>query len=140
MRSITVAVTIDDRMGIAFNKRRQSRDIRVIEDLCQMTDGKIYVSSYSAPLFEDMRERIEVVDDPLGECADGCVCFVETSYIGKCKDDIKSLVVYRWNRVYPSDKKLDVELDNGELKKISTFEFTGNSHDLITKDIYVKTV
>ena len=140
MRNITVAVTVDDNMGIAFNKRRQSRDIRMVEDLCQMTDGKIYVSSYSATLFDNMSDKIEVVNDPLGECKDGSTCFIEATYIGQYKDDIKTLIVYRWNRSYPSDKKLDVVLECGEFSKLSTLDFTGNSHDVITKDIYIKMV
>ena len=59
MRKLTVAVTVDDKMGIAFNKRRQSRDKLLIEDLCKNTEGVIYVTSYSAQLFEDFSDNLE---------------------------------------------------------------------------------
>lgn len=138
MRKITVVITVDDRMGLAFNKRRQSRDKALIADLCDTTDGSIHVSGYSAPLFDEHADRITVVDDPLAQCHDGGCCFVEMTHLADHLPDISTLTVYRWNRLYPSDKKLDIDPVECGFKVISEQEFVGNSHDKITKVIYEK--
>ena len=138
MRNITVAITVDDKMGLAFNKRRQSRDKLLIADLCNKTDGKIYVSGYSLPLFEEYADRIEVVENPLQDCPDGGCCFVEMTHLAPYEKDISRLIVYHWNRLYPSDKKLDIDVSNCGFKMTAKYEFAGNSHDKITKGIYEK--
>ena len=135
MRKITVAVTVDDRLGIAFNKRRQSSDRILIGDLVDTVSGKIYVSEYSSPLFKDHCDKVIVVDDPLTECPDGGYCFLEKSYVG-ASDDVGTVIVYRWNRHYPSDMKLDIDLDG--YKMIESTEFIGSSHEKITKETYIK--
>ena len=138
MRKLTVAVTVDDKMGIAFNKRRQSRDKLLIEDLCKYTDGDIYVTSYSAALFEDFNDRIKIVVDPIRQCPDGGLCFLELTDIAEHIDNITQLIIYRWNKVYPSDKKLGINITESKLKLISSCDFIGKSHDKITKEIYQK--
>ena len=138
MRAITVVVTVDDKMGIAFNKRRQSRDRCLIEDLCQSTDKDIYISPYSLPLFSEWENRVKVCDSPLSECADGGVAFIEMTQIGDHIDDVSDLIIYRWNKVYPSDKKLGILPDECGFVKASTTDIEGNSHSVITKEIYKK--
>ena len=136
MKKITVAVTVDERMGIAFNKRRQSRDRILINDLADTIVGKIYVSEYTLPLFEEYKDRIVVADDPLRECPDGGCCFVEKTKIGEHLDDVETFIVYRWNRHYPSDVKLDVDFSG--YKMVDCTEFVGSSHEKITKETYIK--
>ena len=138
MKKITVAVTVDERMGIAFNNRRQSRDRILINDLADTIVGKIYVSKYSLPLFEEYKDRIVVADDPLRECPDGGCCFVEMTELMPYIDDINTLIVYNWNRHYPADKTLDVDIKNGTFALTSSAEFIGSSHEKITKEIYIK--
>ena len=138
MRNITVAITVDNKMGIAFNKRRQSRDKALIDDLCAMTDKDIYISSYSALLFEAHGDRIKIVDDPLAECPDGGFCFVEMTDPSPHLDSISDLVVYYWNRLYPSDKKLSIDIEGAGFTLATSSEFVGNSHDKITKIVYQK--
>lgn len=138
MKKITAAITVDDKMGIAFNKRRQSRDKNLIEDLCKKTDGTIYVSSYSAPLFDEHKDRICILDDPIASCPDGGTCFIEMTHLSEHLDDISELIVYHWNRHYPSDKKLDISITECGYKMIAKYEFVGSSHDKITKGIYKK--
>lgn len=138
MRNLTVAITVDDKMGIAFNKRRQSRDKKLIEDLCKKTNGDIYISSYSAPLFEEYPDRIKVVDDPIIDCPDGACCFVEMKPLREYTESISTLIIYHWNRIYPSDKKMDIDIKNCGFKMVAQYEFVGNSHDKITKGTYQK--
>ena len=138
MRNITVAITVDDKMGLAFNKRRQSRDRLLIDDICKKTDKDIYISSYSALLFEEHKERVRIVDDPLRDCPDGGFCFVEMTELSPYVESISTLIVYHWNRLYPSDKKLDIDVTNCGFKMTAKYEFVGSSHDKITKGTYQK--
>jgi hypothetical protein len=136
MKKLTVAVTVDDKMGVSFNKRRQSRDKLLIEDLCKSTDGIIYVTSYSAPLFEDFPDRIKIVDDPISDCPEGGCCFLELTEISNHVNNISKLIIYRWNKIYPSDKKLEIDTNECNLKLVSSYDFAGKSHNKITKEIY----
>ena len=138
MRNITVAITVDDKMGLAFNKRRQSRDRLLIDDLCKKTDKDIYISSYSALLFEEHKERVKIVDDPLRDCPDGGFCFVEMTELSPYVESISTLIVYHWNRLYPADKRLDIDVTNCGFKMTAKYEFVGSSHDKITKGTYQK--
>ena len=138
MKRITAIITVDDRMGIAFNKRRQSRDRMIIEDVAKSSDGVIYISSYSEQLFEEYKDKTTVVTEPLKVCPDGGCCFLEMTNLNPFLNDISTLVVYRWNRLYPSDKKLDIDPQVCGFEIASTDEFAGYSHDIITKEIYVK--
>ena len=44
MKNITVALCIDERGGMIFNKRRVSRDRVLIAELVGSVEGKIYIS------------------------------------------------------------------------------------------------
>ena len=85
-----VFVCLDDRGGMFFNHRRQSRDREVIQDMLDSLDGK--------PLY------------------------------------IRTLTVYRWNRRYPADVFLDVDLSGW--RRVSCWEFPGHSHERISKEVY----
>ncbi len=137
MKQINVIITVDDRGGIMFNKRRQSRDKKVIEDIAAIPRS-VYVSRYTAPLFDGTSANIVVCDSPLDDCPDGAYAFVEGEYLGDYKDSIKTLTVYRWNRHYPSDKKLDISIAPSEFSLGFTEEFAGFSHEKITKEVYNK--
>lgn len=138
-RKIKVAITIDDNGGMMFNKRRQSRDRLLIKDLCEKTKTFIYISPYSALLFEDFKDKTIVVDNPLLNCPDGECAFVEGLHLKDHIDAIDELIVYSWNKVYPSDVKLDIDIKDSGFKMVSKYDFTGNSHEKITKGIYRKT-
>jgi hypothetical protein len=49
---------------------------------------------------------------------------------------VDAVTVYRWNRHYPSDRKLDLDLS--AYKLYTNTEFAGSSHEKITKEVYVK--
>ena len=51
---------------------------------------------------------------------------------------IDTLIIYRWNRLYHSDVKFDVDVKKSGYKLKSSTEFAGSSHDKITKEIYVR--
>ena len=49
---------------------------------------------------------------------------------------IEKIIVFWWNRHYPSDRKFDLDLS--KWNKVSEEEFAGYSHEKITKEVYEK--
>ncbi len=132
-----VIVCIDDQNGMLFNKRRQSRDILLVEDILKTVgDRRLFVDGFSKSLFSS-DNRVFVSDDFLGEANDGDFCFVEDRDIHEYIEKTEGFVVYKWNRLYPSDFKFDISLLDGFHMKSIT-DFKGNSHDKITQEVYVR--
>lgn len=136
---MTVFVCIDDRGGMLFNKRRQSRDSRVIEDVIRTAeDGVLYISDFSEILFEESDASVISVPAPLESARSESFVFIENEHLKEYVDKIDRLIIYKWNRKYPSDFTLDIDPIADGFKKKSTREFKGTSHDKITREDYVK--
>lgn len=138
---MTVIICLDDKGGMLFNKRRQSRDCAVTRDILgTVGDKRLLISDYSKELFEAESEassRIIVSKDFIFDAERDDFCFVEDRDIVPFLDRIEKIIIYRWNRIYPSDFLFDVSLlENFRLK--STEDFKGNSHERITKEEYVR--
>lgn len=134
-----IIVCLDDNYGMLFNKRRQSKDVKVLEDIADLTK-ELWISPFSEKMFEGMSETVHIeanIDDAfLNKACAGEYCFVENEKLLPHLDKIEQLIVYKWNRKYPSDFKLDLNLN--EWKLIESVDFVGHSHKKITREIYVK--
>ena len=129
-----LVVCLDENNGLMFNKRRQSRDRVLISDLlCTAGEGTVCISPYSAPLFPEADRRVRVCNEPHLAAVEGELCFCEDFDPRLCADRIEGLIIYRWNRLYPSDVRF--ELDLSDFRLVDTQSFTGSSHDMITKEI-----
>ncbi len=137
MRKITLVVTVDSRGGVIYNGRRQSRDRLLIKDLCESTNGRIFISEYSLALFKGYEDRVVVSRDPLEECGDGETCFIEGASFFNHLDSIGRIIMYDWGEPYPFDRRLELySLIKGK-EPIEEYEFEGYSHKKITKGIYL---
>lgn len=116
-----------------FNNRRQSRDKCIIDDIKNMLgkDSICVFSKYSNLLFENSINT--VLYDGI---TDTGYFFAENIHLKQFECKIEQLIVYRWNKIYPADFYIDINLSN--FKKIKSEDFCGNSHKIITKEIYVK--
>ena len=130
-----IAVCVDDKMGMTFNKRRQSRDKCVIDDLMTIAET-VHINGFSEELFEDYKDRISVDEDFLDNAESEDVCFVENIDLEPYADKINKVILYLWNRHYPSSLKFKVDLSDYEF--IEETEFQGNSHEKITREVYSK--
>ncbi len=133
-----VIVCVDERNGMMFNHRRQSRDSLVCRDIFGECAGKkLYMSVYSGKLFEEMDGvQIEISEDFLKQAGKEDVCFVEDMEMSGFEDQIQEVIVYKWNRRYPADRYFSVDLSDGAWELIRTEEFEGSSHERITKEVY----
>lgn len=127
-----VIVCLDEQSGMMFNGRRQSRDRKVTEDILNMTGGHLWTNEYSKELFTG--SSIQVDDQPLEKAKAGTYCLIENQNLKPYEEKIESVTVYRWNRRYPADRRLDIDLENWRLE--SQVEFEGFSHERITKEVY----
>jgi len=129
-------VCVDDRLGMAFNRRRQSSDKVLKERILALTEGKrLFMNPYSAGQFSG--EPQIIVCEPLpGEAVPGDFIFAETFDVTPLEEQINEIILYKWNRHYPSDLHFQIPLDKPGWKQISTCEFAGSSHEKITEEVY----
>ena len=124
---------MDDKNGMAFNHRRQSRDRIVIAKIEELVKGStLYFSSYSAKLFPS--GDFVPSEDYLSGAGEDDFCFVEQEDVTPYEQQIKEITVFRWSRVYPADLYFPIELTQWRLEQ--TVEFPGNSHEKITMEVY----
>ena len=129
-------VCLDDRLGMAFNSRRQSRDRKLLDDLCaHVGQAPLYMLPYSLPLFEGTTASVSVSKD-LSSLPKDAYVFLETTDPTPLSSFLDEVILYRWNRHYPADLVFPIDL--GSFTLTSTTEFSGSSHDTITKEVWKK--
>lgn len=135
---MNLIICIDDDNGMMFNNRRQSQDRELRERVCKLTKGhKLFMNNYTFGQFENYENYNIVVDkDFLDKAESGDYCFVENIDIGDCDLEIEKIILYKWNRKYPSNMKLSLSLQGWHLE--SSVDFKGYSHERITEEVWVK--
>lgn len=131
---MTLIFCVDNNFGLMFNKRRQSRDSVVIEDIASNYE-KIYISPYSEKLFKESGANFEICEDFMN-CESGSVCFVEDKYSPDLLKKAASVILYNWNRLYPADVHLDYQIILDNFKLAETLIFKGSSHTEIERERY----
>ena len=130
-------VCLDERRGMAFNHRRQSRDRLLIEDLLQTVGAeRLWIAPYSALLFEEKGKELSVSDEPLKQAGAGEWCLIENQACLPYLEKIEEITVYWWNRHYPSDIYFDIDLPKEGFVLRRREEFAGSSHEKITKEVF----
>ena len=132
-----VIICLDERRGILFNHRRQSKDRRVIADIVSHLDGRsLYITPYSEKLFLESGISY-TVDERMLEIAEAeDVCFAESADFLAHLDSVTQITVYWWNRHYPSDVRVDLDFDEAGYALKEQYEFEGFSHEKITVQRY----
>lgn len=132
---MNIIVCVDDKFGMAFGGRRQSRDRRMIEQMLKTVgDNKLYINNYTEQLFNVLPDNVLITNDFYNLNKED-YCFVENRQPDELVKIADKIILYRWNRVYPSDIRFPVETLEGKTK-VSSFDFKGYSHEIITEEIY----
>ena len=131
-------VCVDDSMGMAFNRRRQSRDRILTERILDITkEGILWTDSYSEQLFDKSTgNNRRTAEDCLEKSGPGEFCFVEIRDPLPFADKAEKLILFRWNRAYPSSLKFNIPLE--KWIRQDTWEFAGYSHEKITQEVYIR--
>lgn len=126
-------VCLDDNNGMTFNRRRQSSDMAVTGKILELVGAdKLWMNSYSGYLFADKPGNIQICEDFLDRAEAGEYCFVENLKVEPYFERFSEILVFRWNRIYPSDMVFPDVLHNGTI----LLEFAGNSHEKVTLEAY----
>ncbi len=131
---MTIIVCLDERGGMMFGGRRQSKDAALRDRILQHIGGsRLLMTAYSAKQFEE-NDPITIDDQYADNAADTDYCFVENGALPIDKAD--TMIIYRWHRHYPADRWLEHNPIEEGFAFIEKTDFVGNSHDCITEEIY----
>ena len=134
-----VIVVIDDKNGLLFNQRRQSQDRIIREKILSIIQGrKLWMNAYSHRQFKDepVSGRIAEAEDCLDHAGEAEYCFTEGQKLQPYQEKISELILFKWNRRYPADTFLDLDLTDGKWKLTYTEDLIGSSHKKITMEVY----
>lgn len=136
---MTVFVCVDERGGMTFMNRRVSSDRILTSDIEKTVgDGMLYISDFSEYLFEESDICVMSVPEPLLSAAVEDFAFIENFSLKPFIEKIDRLIIYNFNRRYPFDFSLDINPISEGFRLSEKYDFKGNSHDKITKEIYIK--
>ena len=134
-----LALCVDDKGGMAFGGRRQSMDRVLRADLLAAAgDRPLRMNPYTARQFDPLPPNAVVGEDFLQAAGEEDLCFTEFPPLAPYLKDTKGIILYRWNRVYPADARLDFDPVSAGFVLRSTVEFPGHSHKLLTKEVYTR--
>ena len=130
-------VCIDDKFGMLFDGKRQSRDRGLIENLLDFVGKeRLFISPFSKILFDG--KSVVISDNPLDQAGKGDFVFVEDLFLLPYLDKIEEIIIYKWNRTYPRDALLDLLPERYGLTLVERLDFVGTSHKKITREVYRK--
>ena len=130
-----IIICLDDNNGMLFNNRRQSRDSKLLWDIKNGLEDRLTIFPFSEKLVSSAEIPYEIMS---GSASENTVLFVEDRGIKEFLPVTNKITVYRWNRVYPADLTLDIDLAKEGFRSVSVYEFAGSSHEKITKEVFEK--
>lgn len=129
---MTLVVCVDDRLGMQFNGRRQSQDRLLRRRLLDLVPTRLIMSVRSGAMFSG-EDGVIAREDYLSFAeADDWIFAEDLDYLSR-RGEFDRLILFRWNRVYPSDVKF---VFPGEWKLTHREDFPGSSHKNITMEVY----
>lgn len=129
---MTLYICLDDRNGLQFNKRRQSRDSTVLEDIRSQLTGNLLIEPFSEKLIREAEIPYVLPPETAADY------FAEAVPSEEILAQTGKLVIYRWNRHYPSDVTWNPDVTAMGFALEAVTEFPGTSHEKITREVYVR--
>lgn len=132
---MNLIICMDEQGGLSFFGKRQSMDSALRKKALELA-GKmpLWMDAYSAGQFTEHSNRICVDEAYLQNAPENAWCFAER--IQPDLSQVDKLAIFRWNRLYPSDKKFTIDLAQLGAKLCSREDFVGTSHPNITLEVY----
>ena len=131
-------VCVDEKNGMTFNNRRQSKDRILTARILEKTKNKkLWITNFSQDIFNVSDASNLIIDDQFIEKIEKeDFCFVENIDVNTLIEKVDKIILYNWNRRYPADKYFNINLDDWVVD--SEEEISGSSHEKITEKIYVR--
>ena len=136
--TMNLITCIDTNNGMMFNNRRQSRDRVLIEHILDLIGNKkLWITNFSRELFENNNNmNLNIDDNFIEKIGKDEYCFVENIPPNILIDKVEKIILYNWNREYPADRYLDIEID--KWIKETEVKIKGSSHEEIIEQIYIR--
>ena len=131
--------TLDDNNATQFCGKRQSTDSEVATHILDFANNApIYMKEKSKSFFNTAIRSCSqfVFVDNFNDVPEDAVCFIEEVVSDEILNKVDLMLVYRWNRVYPSVVKDRLNLDDYTKHFIESFK--GSSHNQITTELYMR--
>lgn len=132
MEMLKKIYVVDKNFGMLFNKRRQSKDSVLIEDIVkkvQDSNGSLWLSDYSRELFESKDIPMKNILELNNNAKEEDFLFIEDVDVENFADEVE-YHIYKWDKVYPADKKFEFPSPlSYEIKEGTTL--IGSSHEKI---------
>lgn len=130
--------TLDDKNGTSIGGKRQSKDRVVADKIIELSNNQpICMKAKSTTFFNDASYMCKIrTIDSFDELHEDSIFFAEEVVQASVMEAAEKIIVFRWNRNYPSLVTDRVSLD-GYNKEIAD-EFKGYSHDKITMEVYTR--
>lgn len=135
---MTLYLCLDDRNGMRFNNRRQSRDSAVLEDIRACLPGELTITPFSEKLVRDSGLPYCLAAEALDFLPSDAHVFLEAPASEHLVANADTIVFYRWNRHYPADTYWEMDPFQSGFTLSQTCEFPGTSHKIITKEVYTR--
>ena len=135
---MTIYVCLDDRNGMLFNNRRQSRDAAVLADIQANIPAELTIDPFSEKLIQEAQIPYMFAPEDSAALSADAHFFVECRNTADMVSAAFMVVIYRWNRHYPADTRWNIDLAAAGFTLRETIEFTGKSHEKITKEVYTR--
>ncbi len=135
---MTLYLCLDDKNGMLFNHRRQSRDSAVLEDIRAQLPDVLYIHPFSEKLVSSAQLPYALAPEDLTTLPPEAHFFGESPAAANLLPQAETLVLYRWNRVYPADARWEADPAQSGFSLAETTEFPGSSHKIITKEVYTR--
>ena len=133
---MTIYVCLDDKNGMLFNKRRQSRDVAVLADIQASIPDSLTIDPFSEKLIQGAKIPYALAPEDLSLLPPDAHFFIENRSAADIVPLTSTVVIYRWNRHYPADTHWDPDLAQCGFTLRESSEFPGKSHEKITKEVY----
>ena len=130
-----LVVCVDARGGMAFYGRRVSSDRIVCDRILDYCKTNLWIEPYSRTLFSAEHE-LRIADDFLEQADQSEWCFLEIKDPEPWICHADEIVLFCWNRIYPSDLKFPLLKLQTDWVKSYTEDFAGNSHERVTMEVY----
>ena len=125
-----IIACVDNNNGLLFNHRRLSKDRNVILDIENMVkENEFACSEYSSQLFLNSNLKKFTIKNELPQSG----YYFAEDILPKDLENVDEIILYQWNREYPSDLKFEFDLK--KYNEVDRKEFPGYSHEKITKII-----
>lgn len=124
---------VENALGLLFNHRRCSRDRAVCGRILELAGNELWLAESSAGLFREFPEAALHIVPDMSQVPEGGYCFWE---LPAPEAEPEGLVLYFWNRDYPSDEKFVFPGGEDCWRLTAETDFEGFSHPLITERLY----